>query len=181
MGGALRPSRVSGALAFFRPPGGLPLVPPSLSLSRIRKRAPRGAGWDSESAPGVTSERPKSEMVDIEFTLIFTCSGAPRSLRCRSCVLPKEGAEAVPIPLPNRGDKKGSGAAPEGARRGGGPPDIRRQPPPVALRREKADIDFTLLFTCSETPWQGTWQCSKLTGSAALASAPILGTCTLPP
>ena len=49
MGGALRPSRVSCALAFFRPPGGLPLVPPSLSLSRIRKRAPRGAGRDSES------------------------------------------------------------------------------------------------------------------------------------
>ena len=95
-------------------------------------------------------------------------------------MIPKEGAEAVPIPLPNRGDKKGSGGALEGARRGEGPPDIRMQPPHVPLWREKADIDFTLLFTCSGAPRQGTRGLSKWHPLDTLASAPLFGTCGLP-
>ena len=95
------------------------------------------------------------------------------------CTCSPYGASWTPWAAP-RGDLDATNR-PRGGGEGGGTPRPKDVPPPVALRRDKADIKFTLLVTCSGAPWQGTWRCSKLTGSAALASAPILGTCTLPP
>ena len=82
-------------------------------LLRGRIERPEGSILDPISAPGAARERPGSQNGDIELSMVFTGSGAPRRLRCRPGMAPGSALEGALV----LGSPRGQKSDPDGLRK----------------------------------------------------------------
>jgi len=129
------------------------------TLLRGPNELPEGVVLEPISAPGAASESPWSENGDIDFSMVFAGSGAPRRVRCRPGMPPGSGLEVTSVSVSKRCRK----SVPDGLRKRSqmGPKSVVKTSiwAPEASRtrngRHRLHPHIYMLRSISEGGWTG--------------------------